>query len=54
MPLSWRTTVMFLPISSSPPKGTTCKVLSSSSSGYLLDVEAPGFRLQEDLLMPDA
>src|SRR5215210_6780645 len=33
--LPWRTAVMFLPISPSPPRGTTCKVLLSNSVNYL-------------------
>src|SRR3712207_510752 len=36
LPLPPRTAVMFLPISPKPPRGTTCKVLSLSSSDYLL------------------
>src|SRR5215213_4747490 len=36
MPLPPRTAVIFLPISPKPPRGTTCKVLSLSSSDYLL------------------
>src|SRR5919202_1087862 len=49
MPLPARTAVMFLPISSKPPRGTTCKVLSFSSSDYLLGVKVSDRRLSETL-----
>src|SRR5215210_6653352 len=44
MPLSWRTAVMFLPISPNPPRGTTCKVLSPNNSSYNLLLKATGIR----------
>src|SRR5918999_541337 len=42
---------MFLPISSNPPRITTCRVLSSSSSKYLL---CGGYRPQTSALLPGA
>src|SRR5215212_7299412 len=54
MPLSWRTAVMFLPISPTPPSVTTFKFLLSTNSSYNLLLKASGYRQQASGRFADA